>query len=146
EETGEDGKPKRVTRPSVHWVRTPKERIVPLLVREGRSEPFVIPESAAEQRRGGGLTLETHSRLFSYETPEGTIEQVRALTVFLVNRRATVHKFYSDVSFAFQARLELFCEAGFRPRRDLSGYKAQDWDLRIGDLHYRDVREWAVGR
>ena len=35
---------------------------------------------------------------------------------------------------------------GFRPRRDLSGYRAQDWDLRIADLHYRDMREWAVGR
>ncbi len=82
----------------------------------------------------------------SYAMPDGTTEQVRALTVFLVNRRATVHKFYSDVSYAFQARLELICEAGFRPRRDLSGYRAYDWDLRIADLHYRDVREWAVGR
>ena len=49
-------------------------------------------------------------------------------------------------SYAFQARLELVCETGFRPRRDLSGYRAEDWDLRIADLHYRDVCEWAVGR
>ena len=35
---------------------------------------------------------------------------------------------------------------GFRPRRDLSGYHAADWDLRIADLHYRDLCEWAVGR
>ncbi|MGA7383898.1 MAG: hypothetical protein WBW81_04135 [Methylocella sp.] len=90
--------------------------------------------------------LETHSRLFSYTTPDGKTERVRALTVFLVNRRATVHRFYADVSYAFQARLELVCETGFRPRRDLSGYRAQDWDLGIGDLHYRDMREWAVGR
>ena len=146
EEIGEDGKPKRATRPMVDWVRTPKERTVRLQIREGRGEPVLVPESAAEQRRGGGLTLETHSRLFSYETPEGHTEQVRALTVFLVNRRATVHRFYSDVSYAFQARLELHCEQGFRPRRDLSGYRAQDWDPRIADLHYRDVFEWAVGR
>ena len=105
-----------------------------------------MPESAAEQRRGGGLTLETHSRLFSYATPDGKTERVRALTVFLVNRRATVHRFYADVSYAFQARLELICEAGFRPRHDLSGYRAQDWDLRVADLHYRDICEWAVGR
>lgn len=146
EEIGEDGKPKRATRPMVDWVRTPKERTVQLQIRDGRGEPVLVPESAAEQRRGGGLTLETHSRLFSYETPEGRTEQVRALTVFLVNRRARVHRFYSDVSYAFQARLELHCEQGFRPRRDLSGYRAQDWDLRIADLHYRDVFEWAVGR
>ena len=146
DEIGEDGEPKRANRPMVDWVRTPKERTVRLQIRDGRGEPVLVPESAAEQRRGGGLTLETHSRLFSYETPEGRTEQVRALTVFLVNRRATVHRFYSDVSFVFQARLELQCAEGFRARRDLSAYRAQDWDLRVADLHYRDVLEWAVGR
>ena len=146
EEVDGDGKKKRVERPMVDWVRSPKERVIALPVKEGRGSPVVIPESAAEQRRGGGLVLETHSRLFSYETPDGQIERVRALTVFLVNRRATVHRFYSDVSYAFQARLELVSEGGFRPRRDLSGYRAQDWDLRVADLHYRDLSEWAVGR
>jgi hypothetical protein len=146
EKIGEDGKKKRVERPMVDWVRSAKERVVIVPVKEGRSSAIVIPESAAEQRRGGGLVLETHSRLFSYQTPDGQTERVRALTVFLVNRRATVHRFYSDVSYAFQARLELVCKTGFRPRRDLSGYRAQDWDLRIADLHYRDLSEWAVGR
>jgi len=145
-ELGEDGKPKRTERPLVEWVRSPKDRVVVLLVKDGRGGPIVVPDSAAEQRRGGGLVLETHSRLFSYTTPDGKTERVRALTVFLVNRRATVHRFYADVSYAFQARLELVSETGFRPRRDLSGYRAQDWDLRIADLHYRDMREWAVGR
>lgn len=146
DEAGTDGKPKRVERPIVDWVRTPKERVVRVPVRDGRGVPIIVPESAAEQRRGGGLTLETHSRLFSYATPDGKTERVRALTVFLVNRRATVHRFYADVSYAFQARLELVCETGFEPRRDLSSYRAQDWDLRVADLHYRDICEWAVGR
>jgi hypothetical protein len=147
EDTGSDDKRKRVERPMVDWVRVPKERTVRLTVQDGRSRtPKVIPESAAEQRHGGGLVLETHSRLFSYTAPDGKVESVRALTVFLVNRRALVHRFYADVSYAFQARLELVCETGFRPRRDLSGYAAQDWDLRIADLHYCDLREWAVGR
>ena len=88
----------------------PRSGVVRLPVREGRGDPIVVPESAAEQRRGGGLVLETHSRLFSYTTPDGKTERVRALTVFLVNRRATVHRFYADVSYAFQARLELVCE------------------------------------
>jgi len=146
EELGEDGKPKRVERPMVEWVRTQKDRVVVLPIKDGRGSPIVVPESAAEQRRGGGLVLETHSRIFSYTTPDGQTERVRALTVFLVNRRATVHRFYADVSYAFQARLELQSESGFRPRRDLSGYRAHDWDLRIADLHYRDMSEWAVGR
>ena len=106
---------------------------------------IVVPESAAPQRSGGGLVLETHARLFTYPTPNGN-EQVRALTVFLVNRRSAVHRFYADVSFVFQARLELACTQGFRPRRDLSGYNSGDLDLRVADLHYRDVCEWAVGR
>jgi hypothetical protein len=146
EEFGEDGKPKRIERPMVDWVRSPKERSVPLPIKDGRGGRIFVPDSVAEQRPGGCLMLETHSRLFSYQTPDGRSECVRALTVFLVNRRAPVYRFYADVSYVFQARLELVCKTGFRPRRDLSGYRSPDWDLRIADLHYRDMREWAVGR
>lgn len=146
EEVDETGKRKRLDRPRVDWVRAPKERIVRLPVRDGRSPRILVPDSAAEQRRGGALVLEMHSRVFSYPTPDGRTERVRALTVFLVNYRATVHKFYADVSYAFQARVELICPSGFRPRRDLSGYRSQDWDLRLADLHYSDVCEYAVGR
>ena len=140
----EDGKPKK-KRPLVDWVRTPRQESVRVVVPEGRGDQIVVPESAAPQRSGGGLVLETHARLFTYPTPNGN-EQVRALTVFLVNRRSAVHRFYADVSFVFQARLELACAQGFRPRRDLSGYNSGDLDLRVADLHYRDVCEWAVGR
>ncbi|TXL71270.1 hypothetical protein FHP25_30870 [Vineibacter terrae] len=146
EESVEESKPERIERPVVDWVRAPREQRVRLRVHDGRNAPSVVPESAAEQVRGGGLVLETHARLFSYATPDGRTERVRALTVFLVNRRAKVHRYYADVSYAFQARLGLVCESGFRPRHDLSGYGARDWDVRIADLHYRDVREWAIGR
>ena len=115
EEIDEDGKPRRNSRPTVDCFRTPKDRMVRVPIRDGRGEPILIPESAAEQRRGGGLTLETHSRTFEYETPDGEQEEVRTLTVFLVNRRATVRRFYSDVSFVFQARLELAFQKGFIP-------------------------------
>ena len=146
EEGDEPGKKQRVERPPVDWVRTPKERSVRLDITDGRGKPVWIPDSAAEQRPGGGLTLETHSRVFSYARPDGSMERVRALTVFLINRRARVHRYYADVSYTFQARLELKCDSGFHPRRDLSGYWAEDTDLRVADLHYRDVCEWAVGR
>lgn len=118
---------KRPERPRVDWVRIPKERTVRIAVREGRAEPIVIPESAGEQVRGGALVIETHSRIFSYEAPNGQVERVRALTVFLVNKRNDAHRFYSDASYIFQARLELVCEQGFNARRDLSGYHATDW-------------------
>jgi hypothetical protein len=146
EERGEDGKPKRREKQSVDWVRVPKERTAVIAIRDGRGRPIPVPESAAEQRPGGGLALETLSRIFSYEAPDGTTRKERALTVFLVNRRAPVHRFYADVSYAFQARLELRCEGGLLPRRDLSGYRANEDDLRTADLHYRDLCEWAVGR
>ncbi|MDI3469871.1 MAG: Helicase, C-terminal [Pseudolabrys sp.] len=147
ESQDKDRETKSKKKEQVEWVRVPQERTVLLRVPvDGfRGEPLVVPESAAPQRKGGGLALETHARLFDYDTPDGK-EQVRALTVFVVNRRATVHRFYADVSYAFQARLELVCPEGFRPRRDLSGYKSNDPDMRLADLHYRDICEYAVGR
>ena len=137
--------PKAPKRPKVDWVRAPQQQTVRVPVPDGRGQQIVVPESAAMQRKGGGLVLEAHARLFTYETPDGS-EQVRAVTVFLVNRRAAVHRRYADVSFVFQAKLELVCEQGFRPRRDLSGFNADDPDLRVADLHYRDVCEYGVGR
>jgi hypothetical protein len=141
----EDERPKKKQRPMVDWVRLPQERTVRLQVPNGRGQALIVPDSPAPQRAGGALTLDTHARLFEFDTPDGH-EQVRALTVFLVNRRASVHRFYADVSFVFQVRLELVCTEGFRARRDVSGYRADDFDLRVADLHYRDVCEWAVGR
>jgi hypothetical protein len=143
-EKDENGKIKK-KRQEVDWVRVPRQQSVRIAIPNGRGDRIMVPESAASQRPGGGLVLETHARLFTYETPSGS-EQVRALTVFLVNRRSAVHRFYADVGFVFQARLELFCAEGFRPRRDLSGYNSNDFDLRVADLHYRDLCEWAVGR
>jgi hypothetical protein len=141
----EDGKSKKKDRPLVDWVRIPKHQTVRLKISDGRGAQVIIPESAAPQRAGGGLVLESHSRTFAFPTPNGQ-EGVRALTVFLVNRRAIVHRFYADVSFVFQAKIELICPEGFRPRLDLSGYRAEDLDLRVADLHYRDVCEYVVGR
>jgi hypothetical protein len=147
EEIGADGKVKRQPLPEVEWVRAPRGQTVRMHVpQDGRGEPVVVPESAAAQRKGGGLQLESHGRLFTYRRPDGANEQVRALTVFLVNRRATSRRRYADVTFAFQARLELICSEGFHPRTDLSGVDSPDEDHRVSDLHYRDVCEYSVGR
>jgi hypothetical protein len=143
---GEAGEEARVRRPDVHWLRAPKSRDTPLKIIDGRGRQIPIAGSAAEQHPGGGLCLETHSRVFAYPRPGGGMARVRALTVFLINRRAQVHRLYADIAYAFQARLELRCPHGFLPRQDMSAYRSEDQDLRIADLHYRDVREWAVGR
>lgn len=148
EELGEDGKPIKQDRPRVEWLRADKKRTVPVPVpvHGGRGKEIPVPQSNAEQFSDGRLVVETHAREFTYKTPDGRPETVRALTVFLVNKRASPHKFYADVSYVFQARLALACDAGFMPRRDLSAYNSKEEDLRLSDLHYRDVREWAVGR
>lgn len=150
-ETDEDGKPRRQRqedKDGIEWVRVPKKRRLRLAVPEAGRAPhaLVVPGSSAEQAAVGGLEIDMHARLFSYETPDGSREEVRAFTVVLVNRRRPAGRYYPDVAYAFQARLRLVCSVGLRPRRDLSGLKSADPDLRLADLHYRDVSEWAVGR
>lgn len=134
--------------PRVQWRRRPRERRIELPVpRQGKGAPVPVPDSAAEQRPGGALELHAHARPFALEEPGEAPVQVLALSVFVVNRRTgTVRRRYADVAFAFQARIELTCADGLVPRRDLSGYRSEDEDLRIADLHYRDEVEYAVGR
>lgn len=138
--------------PKVDWVRLPQTRMVSLPIVDGRCR-VVVPESAAAQllsagagRGRGGLELTVHAQRFDFTTPGGAMEHVRAVTVVLVNRRPAAAKRYADVAYAFQARLELVCPEGFRPRYDLSAYRSADEDQRIADLHYRDVEEYGVGR
>ncbi len=95
---------------------------------------------------GGAMQLEAHARTYSVEQPDGSHQRVRALTVVLVNHRRLPARRYWDLAYAFQARLELRCQAGFVPRFDLSGLHAQDDDRRIADLQFRDLSEYAVGR
>jgi hypothetical protein len=131
----------------VDWVRVPQQRLVTLPIVNGRGAKLVPDSSPAQMACGGALELTTHAREFAYGLPDGTEERVRAITVFLVNRRIPPgRRRYADAAHAFQARLELICPSGFRPRYDLSGYGAADEDLQIADLHYRDVEEYAVGR
>lgn len=136
-------KPARPTR--LHWVRTPGAAEVTLDVTHNQ-KGIPLPGSAAPQRPGGGLEIALHQRVLEQPTPEGTRERLRVVTVFLVNRRRRARAPYTDIAYAFQTRLELLCETGFCPRHDHSTYRSDDFDLRLGDLHYRDVREYAVGR
>jgi hypothetical protein len=130
----------------VDWVRVPQQRSLTLAIANGRGAKLVADSGPTQIARGGALELTSHAREFAYRLPDGTEERVRAVTVFLVNRHTAARRRYADVAYAFQARLELVCPKGFRPRYDLSGYGAADEDLQIADLHYRDVEEYAVGR
>src|SRR5215471_6694589 len=130
---------------SLRWVRIPGEATIKLDVTRSRSG-IALAGSAAPQRPGGGLEIAVHQRPLTQTTPEGTSERLRVVTIFLVNRRKRAKAPYTDVAYAFQARLELQCGEGFWPRCSLSTYDSDEFDLRLGDLHYRDVSEYAVGR
>lgn len=132
----------------LHWQRQPRSirvmlRVPPDGVAAGEQP---VPDSAAPQLRGGGLTISCHARLYVVRQPDGTEQQVRAMTVVLVNRRRRPGRYVLDVACAFQARLELHCPEGFVGRCDLSGHWSDDADRRLADLHYHDVTEYAVGR
>ncbi len=133
--------------PKVEWLRRPKERRIPVPVpKAGKGAPILVPDSASEQRPGGGLELQAHARPFTLQPPGEPQQPVRALSLFLVNRRKPARHKYADVAFAFQARLEVRCNEGLAANRDRTGYDSDDADLRIADLHYRDDAEYAVGR
>ena len=137
--------PDRRKAPAVEWVRKPQARTVSIRLNQTR-QTLPVPDSTTPQRGGGRLELDVLAREYTFDTPTGARQTVRAVTVFLVNRRAVSRRRYGDLSYAFQARIELRCPEGIVARHDLSGYRLDDEDLRIADLHYRDVAEYAVGR
>jgi hypothetical protein len=144
-EAAESGEKKPERPQGIRWVRSPgKARLTLDPTRNAAGIP--LPASAAPQRPGGGLEIALHQRVIEQTTPEGTTERLRIVTVFLVNRRKRARAPYGDLAYAFQARIELSCPSGFLPRRDFSTYAASDPDLRLADLHYRDVCDYAVGR
>ena len=63
----------------------------------------------------------------------------------VVNRRKDTRRRFSDVTFAFQVRLEVRCAPGLYPARDMTGYGSPDPDAALADLHYCDVADYAVG-
>ncbi len=131
----------------VEWVRAPQQRAVRLPVPDGRGEPIVVPESAAAQRRGRRpRARNARAAVHLHDTPDGGRARPRAHGVPRQSPRRRSIASMPMSATSFRRGSNLFAEQGFRPRRDLSGYRAEDCDLRIADLHYRDMCEWAVGR
>jgi hypothetical protein len=139
----EAGGPKPEKPETLHWVRSPGEAQRTLDVTKNSGD---IPLPGTAGRTGGALVVRVHQRRLTQTTPSGEKERLRIVTVFLVNRRNRARAPYTDVAYAFQARIELSCPTGFHPRADLSTYGSSDDDLRLADLHYRDVHDYGVGR
>ena len=71
----------------------------------------------------------------------------RAVSAFLVNYRQPDDNFVYR-SCAFQAMLELACDAPLLPQPDLRGLGNtghHDWDERLADLQYRGIHEHSTG-
>jgi hypothetical protein len=110
---------------SLRWIRIPGEATRTIDVTCNQSG-IPLPGSAAPQRPGGGLEVAVHQRTLEQTTPEGKTERMRVITIFLVNRRRRAKAPYTDVAYAFQARLELGCPEGFAPRCDHSTYRSDE--------------------
>ena len=132
----EDGKPVQV------WRRLPRSEAVSMPLRAG-PQPVVVgvPDS-------GGLELQVVCRPASGEGLAGRLPSgTRAVSVFLVNRRAAVddEKGERDSAFAFQPCVEVRCGLPFVARPDPRGSQDGDWDEQVADLHYADSPEYAAG-
>jgi len=104
--------------------------------------------TSSPQRRGGALELQiiVHEAKLPRPKPRADWETVWAVSLFVVNKRAASERF-RDVSNVFQVGFTArAAKPGFIGSPDMSGYASDDEDLRIHDLHYRDVLKFAGGR
>jgi hypothetical protein len=132
--------------PDVVWDRVPgtATQRVPVPA-DGKRATIRIENSGGALRSTGWLELELHARPYEVTEPDGTRRALRVLTLMVVNRRSSVRRRYQDVTYAFQVRLAVHCDAGLHPRANMRGFGSKDIDEAIADLHYRDVCEFAVG-
>jgi hypothetical protein len=114
--SGDEGKPLSI------WQRTPRKATVTLSF-TGAQE-----DTVRDVADSGGLELHLVERVVTADElaeriPGGT----RSVSVFLVNRRAPSDE-NPDLSYAFQAEIEVRGEVPFVPRPDLRGALAGEWD------------------
>ena len=118
------------------WRRQQRQVTVDVGLRTGAA--FPLPGS-------DGLELARHIRETQVRDEAGD-RKVLAVSLFLVNRRAALPEpEHEDEAIAFQAELDVESARPIVARMNLSGREGDDIDARIGDLHYRDVVDWAVG-
>jgi hypothetical protein len=128
--------------PRIAWRRTQREAMLAYALPESAGRPleFSLPES-------GGLRVVVSLRdVPAARASDGAaLEGVRAVSVFLVNRRPAAEDDRRDEAFAFQAELAVRSGEPFVARPDPRGLDSDDWDERVADLQYRDAVEYAVG-
>lgn len=147
------GAPKSVA-DEIMWRREPrtlthrisKDDIARALATPGGHE-ILLENSAAPSLPGGGVTLHVVAMRCKLPraVPRDQWPDGLSVTVFVVNRRTAANRF-KDVSNIFQVGLTLKTEKGFIGNPDMSGFDADDFDLRLHDLHYADILRFVGGR
>ena len=117
------------------WQRIPRAETV-RVIPSGTAD-YYVPDSAGLQLHVVERQVDTRNLP---DMPAGT----RSVAVFLVNRRRPTPD-NRDLSYAFQAEIQVRGNHPFVPRYDLSGALVADWDDRVADLHYADTPEYATG-
>ncbi len=118
------------------WRRMPRQEVLRIALADGLKKGW-IPAS-------DGLELVRLVRSTRVRTEAGD-RGVKAVSLFVVNRRVPGEDEHQDEATAFQVCLEANSATPFVPRTDIRGLDSDDWDDRLADLHYRDVAEYAVG-
>ena len=128
-----------------------KKRKKIIWLREEREEQVVLKLSgegfAVKLPNEKGLELLLVQRNLDATGFEGRIAPgTISCTVFLTNKRTPETRNQKRAAaFAFQVQLTLETKTTFCSRPDASGSDTQDWDKRVADLQYTDVKEFAVG-
>src|SRR5262245_1686320 len=135
EEEKEDGPPPK------QWKRTPRRGEVEITIKsDDRFEEHKLPGIDGVIVAVRVRTVKDVAQFLGH-IPKGT----RAVSMFLVNKRAPAADVKKDAGFIFQAALELRSDVSLVSRPNLRGLNSDEWDERVADLHYRDVCEYAVG-
>ncbi|MEQ1885181.1 MAG: DISARM system helicase DrmA [Bryobacteraceae bacterium] len=125
------------------WQRTPRQEDVPLTLnsKDGTQPAVPVPNSDGLEIVVSIRKVRTSGRAGPSLVPAGT----RAVSVFLVNRRAPSPDERPDESMAFQAAMRVHSDLPLVARPNLQGLESEDWDERVSDLQYRDDCEFVVG-
>ena len=126
---------KRAPSKSFRWTRVPKEAV----------SVDVLVDAAALAKgheMAPGIFIEGH--LGEAKAP-GLAPATRALSVFVVNRRAVAEERRFDESCIFQVGLEVRHGGGLMARPNRQDEESEEDDEKIVDLQFRDRCEWAVG-
>ena len=136
----DDGKIRRDRRkaPEVEWVRTPQERKVRIPLSETRTT-VPVPDSSTPQLGGGRLELDVlRPRVCLRQPGRRPPACARRHGVPRQPPRCRPQALRGpELRLPGPHRAAL--PRGHLPRHDLSGYRLDDEDVRIADLHYRDV-------